>query len=390
MPALRTVRDVEFRDVRALIRVDFNVPLSDDQVADDTRIRAALPTIQHVLDGGGSAVLCSHLGRPKGKVIPELSLRPIAAHMQGLLDAPIAFVGETVGPEADAASRSLAPGEILLLENTRFNPDERDNDEEFAQQLASLGDIFVMDAFGSAHRAHASTAGVTHFLPSVAGLLIEREMEYLGAALASPVRPYIAILGGAKVADKFGVIENLLRVVDRMLLGGGMANTFLAARGLELGQSLVEPEALDDARDLLAREADRILLPIDVVIAADFHADADHRTVPVTEIPANWQVLDIGPETAEAYRGALEAAGMVLWNGPMGVFEFPAFAIGTRAVAEAVADCGATSIIGGGDSAAAIHQAGLAAKISHISTGGGAALEFLEGKLLPGIAPLLS
>ncbi len=390
MSRLKTLREVDFQDVRALIRVDFNVPLHEGQVADDTRIRAALPTIQHVLDGGGSAVLCSHLGRPKGKVVPEFSLRPVASHMKGLLSAPIAFVDETVGPRAEAAARGLAPGQILLLENTRFNPGERENDPEFARQLAALGDLFVMDAFGSAHRAHASTAGVTEFLPSVAGLLIEKEMDYLGAALASPIKPYIAILGGAKVGDKFGVIENLLRMADRMLMGGGMANTFLAAKGLELGRSLVETEAMDAAGELLDREGERILLPVDVVVAAEFDADADHRIVPATDIPADWQVLDIGPKTVEAYRAALQGAGMVLWNGPMGVFEFPAFAVGTWGIAQAVAECGATSIIGGGDSAAAIHQAGLADKISHISTGGGAALEFLEGKLLPGIAPLLA
>jgi len=390
MPKTPTIRDVDLAGKRVLIRVDFNVPLKDGAVGDDTRIRASLPTIRHVLQAGASAILCSHLGRPKNKAVPEFSLRPVADHLGELLGGPVAFVAATVGPEAERAARALKPGEVLVLENTRFDPGEEANDAAFARQLASLAEFFVMDAFGSAHRAHASTEGVTHFLPSAAGFLLEKELTFLGKALREPAHPYLAILGGAKISDKIGVIRNLLPQIDRLLIGGGMANTFLAAQGLDLADSLVEAEAVEQARELLELAAERLLLPTDAVVADAFEADAHHRVVPVQAVPAGWRVMDIGPQTVERFSQALDGAGMVFWNGPMGVFEFPAFAAGTEAVARAVAGSGAISIVGGGDSVAAIHQAGLEDRITHLSTGGGASLEFMEGRELPGVAALMA
>ncbi len=385
----KTIRDVDLKGRRALVRVDFNVPLKEGKVKDDTRIRAALPTIQYLIEHGAAVILCSHLGRPKDKPEPEFTLKPVATRLSELLKRPVIFCLVTVGPEAQKAAKALKPGEVLLLENTRFQKEETANDAAFAAKLAALGDLFVNDAFGSAHRAHASTEGVAHHLPAVAGFLMEKELTYLGKALASPERPFVAILGGAKISDKIGVVENLLGKADKLLIGGGMANTFLAAKGLAMGDSLVEAEALPTASDLLRRSGDRMLLPTDVVIADAFDAGAHHRVAAVDAIPAGWRALDIGPKTVETFTKALKGAKLVVWNGPMGVFEFPAFAAGTKALAKAVAECGATSIVGGGDSASAVQDAGVADRISHISTGGGASLEFLEGKTLPGVAALL-
>jgi phosphoglycerate kinase len=384
----RTVRDLELRGQRALVRVDFNVPIKNGRVSDDTRIRAALPTIQYLIKNGASVVLCSHLGRPKGGPDPAFSLRPVAEHLAGLLGAPVGFVPAMVGSEAEARASALKPGEILLLENTRFEPGETKNDPELAAKLAKLGTVYVNDAFGSAHRAHASTEGVARHLPAVAGFLMEKELTYLGKVMEAPEHPFVAILGGAKISDKIGVVESLLQRADQLLVGGGMANTFLAAQGLSLGDSLVESEVLDMARQLAGRAGGKLRLPTDAVIADAFSETANHRVVPIGNIPAGWRILDIGPETAKAFGQSLGTAKLVVWNGPMGVFEFPVFAAGTRAVAEALADCRGTTIVGGGDSAAAVAQAGLAQRVTHVSTGGGATLEFLEGKTLPGVAAL--
>jgi len=386
----KTVRDINVSGKRVLVRVDFNVPLDSGRVTDDTRIRAAIPTIQYLIDKGAKVILASHLGRPKGKVAPEFSLKPVAVRLEQLLGVPVAMGSDCVGPEVESAVAHLEPGQVLLLENLRFHPEEEKNDPAFAAQLAKLADVFVNDAFGAAHRAHASTEGVTHFLPAVAGFLMQRELDFLGRAMADPERPFIAILGGAKVSDKIGVISNLLTKVDKLLIGGGMANTFLKAKGLDMADSLVEDQVLDTARSLMAAAGVRLLLPVDAVVADAFDANANARTVPVAAIPAGWRVLDIGPETVRQYEQALQGAKTVVWNGPMGVFEFPRFAAGTVAVAKALAALpDAVTIIGGGDSVAAVEQAGVADKMTHISTGGGASLEFLEGKELPGVAALL-
>lgn len=385
----KTIRDIDVRGKRVLVRVDFNVPIKEGKVKDDTRIRAALPTLNYLLDQGASLILCSHLGRPKGGPSPEFSMKPVADYLAGLMGKPVAFVGNLVGPEVTAAAQALKPGEILVLENTRFHPGETKNDPELSEQLARLADVYVNDAFGSAHRAHASTEGVAHHLPAVAGFLMEKEIQYLGEAIANPKRPFVAILGGAKISDKIGVIRNLLKIADHVLIGGGMANTFFKAQGYPVGDSLVEDEALDTARELLAMGGTRLRLPIDVVIANRFENDAESRVMPMAPVPDGWRILDIGPETAAAFRKVIASAGTVVWNGPMGVFEMPNFAQGTYSIAQAVASSGATSIIGGGDSVAAVNQSGLANKITHISTGGGASLEMLEGLVLPGVAALL-
>jgi phosphoglycerate kinase len=385
----KTIKDVEVKSKRVLVRVDFNVPLAEGKVTDDTRIRAALPTIHYLLEHGAKVILMSHLGRPKGKVVDVLRLDPVAERLAELLGRPVRKLDDCVGPEVEAAVAEMQPSDVILLENVRFHPGDEANDPDFAKRLASLADIFVNDAFGAAHRAHASTVGVAEYLPSVAGFLMEKELTFLGQALAAPEHSFVAILGGAKVSDKIGVIDNLLTRVDVLLIGGGMANTFLKAQGYEIGQSLVEDESLDVARETLERAGERLVLPVDVVIADRFDAEADSKVVPVDQVPKDWRILDIGPETVGLFQQKLAGARTVVWNGPMGVFEFPRFAAGTKAIAHILAESGATTIIGGGDSVAAVEQAGLADKMTHISTGGGASLEFLEGKELPGVAALL-
>ncbi|OGO25128.1 MAG: phosphoglycerate kinase [Chloroflexi bacterium RBG_16_52_11] len=384
----KTITDIDVRGKKVLVRVDFNVPIKEGVIGDDTRIRAALPTIQYLLDHGAALILCSHLGRPKGAPMPEYSMRPVAAHLAKLLAKPVAFSEECIGPVAERAAAGLKPGDVLVLENTRFYPGETKNDPEMAKKLAGLADLYVNDAFGSAHRAHASTEGVAYLLPSAAGFLLEKEIQYLGQAISDPKRPFIAILGGAKISDKIGVIRNLLVKADYILIGGGMANTFYKALGYPVGDSLVEDEVLDTARQLVEEGGTRLRLPVDIMIADRFEADAECKQMSMGPVPDGWRIMDIGLKTVTAYQKALVGAGTVVWNGPMGVFEFPRFAAGTFGVARAVADSGATSIIGGGDSVAAINAAGLAEKITHISTGGGASLEMLEGLTLPGVAAL--
>ncbi len=384
----KTVRDVELKGKRVLMRVDFNVPIKEGAISDDKRIRAAIPTIQYVLDQGGAVILMSHLGRPKGGPEPEFSLKPVAARLSELLSREVKMAEDCIGPEAEKLAAELKPGDVLMLENVRFHKEEEKNDAAFAAQLAKLGDLYVNDAFGTAHRAHASTEGITHTLPGVAGFLMEKEVEFLGRATENPERPYVVILGGAKISDKIGVIKNLLNKADRLLIGGGMANTFLAAQGLEMGDSLVETEALETAKELLASGGDKIVLPVDAVIADAFKDDANKQTVSVKAVPAGWRMLDIGPETIELFKGILKEARTIVWNGPMGVFELPTFAEGTFAIARAMAELPATTVIGGGDSASAVKKAGVASKMSHVSTGGGASLEFLEGIVLPGVAAL--
>lgn len=385
----KTIRDIDWAGKKALVRVDFNVPLSDGHITDDTRIQAALPTINYLLEHGAGVILMSHLGRPKGEATPKYSLKVTADHLGTLLDAPVHFVDATVGESAEQAATSLESGQVLVLENTRFDKREEKNDPSMAAELAKLGDVFVNDAFGSAHRAHASTTGVADHLPAVAGFLMEKELEYLGRALETPETPFVAIMGGAKVSDKIDVIEALLGKVDAILIGGGMANTFLAAEGYQMGKSLVEADAIETAKELMRSGAGIIQLPVDLRVANTFAADAEHQIVSIEDVPADWMALDIGPATIAHYANRLAGAKTVVWNGPMGVFEFPVFAQGTVAIAEILADLqDATTIIGGGDSAAAVAQAGLEGKMSHVSTGGGASLEFLEGKTLPGVAAL--
>jgi phosphoglycerate kinase len=384
----KTIRDVDLQGKRVLMRADFNVPLEGNKVTDDTRIRAALPTIKYILEQGACLVLMSHLGRPKGEVKPELSLEPVAGRLGELLGQPVIMAPDCVGDEVKAMAEDLQPGEVMLLENTRFHAGERGNDAEFAKQLAALGEVFVNDAFGTAHRAHASTEGVTHYLPSVAGFLIEKEIKYLGQATSNPEHPYIVILGGAKISDKIGVIENMLSQADKILIGGGMANTFFKAQGLEMGDSLVEDEVLDTAKALLEKAGDTLVLPTDAVIADAFDNDANTKVVDVDEVKPGWRILDIGPKTVEAFRAILKIAKTVAWNGPMGVFEMENFAKGTFAIAETLAELDAVTVIGGGDSASAVQKAGVADEVSHVSTGGGASLTFLEGETLPGLAAL--
>lgn len=388
----KTVRDLDVAGKKVLVRVDFNVPLNDKgEITDDTRITASLPTIQYLLEQKAAVILMAHLGRPKGQVKPELSLAPVVKHLGKLLGKKILFAPDCVGEAAQAAASKLKPGHILLLENLRFHKEEEKNDMEFAEKLASLADLYVNDGFGVSHRAHASVEGVTHFLPAAAGFLLEKEIQYVGQAVTNPLHPFVAIIGGAKVSDKIGVISNLLDKVDTLLIGGGMANTFLAAQGYKMGKSLVEEDKLDLAKELLAKAKKNkvnMLLPTDLVMAAAFAPDAEHVTEKVKNLNQAYMALDIGAETSKAYAEALADAKMIVWNGPMGVFEMDAFCKGTEAVAKAVAKSRATSIVGGGDSVAAIEKLGLAKRITHISTGGGASLEYLEGKVLPGVAAL--
>lgn len=385
----KSITDIDVKGKHVLVRVDYNVPIKDGKVGDDTRIQAAMPTLNYLLEHGAAVILCSHLGRPKGGPDPKFSLRPIADHLSSLLGKPVAFSEDCIGPAAEKAAKSLKPGEVLLLENTRFHPEEEKNDPEMSKKLASLAEIYVNDAFGSAHRAHASTEGVARYLPAVAGFLLEKEIRYLGQAIADPKRPFVAILGGAKISDKIGVIRNLLTKADQILIGGGMANTFFKAQGYPVGDSLVEDEALETARQLVAEGMSRLRLPVDVVIGDKFAEDAQSKVMNMGPVPDGWRILDIGPKTVAAYSKAVGGAGTVVWNGPMGVFEFPNFAKGTFDLAKAVASSGATSIVGGGDSVAAVTKSGLADKITHISTGGGASLEMLEGLTLPGVTALL-
>lgn len=387
----KTVKDIDLKGKKVLMRADFNVPLNEDGViTDDTRIQAALPTIKYILDQGASLILMSHLGRPKNEPDPKFSLLPVAKRLSEVLGTEVVFNddGEVVGSVTKEAAAALQPGQILLLQNTRFRPEEKKNEPSFAKELASLADVFVEDAFGSSHRAHASTAGVADYLPAVSGFLIQKELDFIGGALEDPKRPFVAILGGSKVSDKIGVINNLLEKVDSLIVGGGMAFTFLKAQGYEIGTSLLEEDKIDLAKELLAKaeaKGVKLLLPIDVVVAPEFKADAPATNVKIDAIPADQMGLDIGVETQKLFADTIKGAKTVIWNGPMGVFEFPEFAKGTVAVAKAMAESDAVTIIGGGDSAAAVKQLGFEDGMSHISTGGGASLEFMEGKVLPGI-----
>ncbi|OQY90555.1 MAG: phosphoglycerate kinase [Anaerolineae bacterium UTCFX1] len=385
----KTVKDIDLKNKRVLMRVDFNVPMADGKVTDDKRIRAALPTIKYCLDQNASVILMSHLGRPKSASDSQFSLRAAAEVLSTLLARPVKMAPDCVGPEVEAMAKALKPGEVLMLENTRFHAEEEKNDLDFAKQLASLGEVFVNDAFGSAHRAHASTEGVARFLPAVSGFLMEQELEYLGRAVANPEHPYIAILGGAKISDKILVVETLLAKCDKLIIGGGMANTFLAAQGLNMQDSLVEESSLETARGIMAKSGDKLILPVDAVIADKFAEDANTQVVDVGEIPAGWRMLDVGPKTVGVYQAALSGAKLIVWNGPVGVFEMPKFAEGTFALARMLAESKAVTVIGGGDSASAVKKAGVAKQMTHVSTGGGASLEFLEGKELPGVAALM-
>ena len=392
----KSIRDVSFNGKKVLLRVDFNVPQdkTTHAITNDKRIRAALPTIQYLLDDGAALVVCSHLGKPKKDpdAKTNLTLAPVAKRFAELLGREVVFAEDTIGPDAKAKAAALKSGEVLLLENTRFDPREEKNDPEFAKELASLADVYVSDAFGAVHRAHASTAGVADYLPAYCGFLVEKELSALGGAFEDPQRPLVAVLGGAKISDKLAVIENLLEKADTLIIGGGMAFTFLKAKGFETGDSLLDTEKVEYCRDMLAKaeaKGVKLLLPVDVVIADAFAADANTRVVAADSIPAGWQGLDIGPETQKLFGDAVRAAGTVIWNGPMGVFEFPAFAKGTESVAAAMAECKGITVVGGGDSASAIEKMGYADKVTHVSTGGGASLEFMEGKELPGVACLL-
>lgn len=387
--AKKSIRDVDVGGKRVLVRVDFNVPLDKQgQVTDDTRIRAALPTIRYLLDHGAAVILMTHLGRPDGKVVDKLRLDPVAKRLEELLGRTVVKAPESVGPEVQQIVSGLRPGQVVLLENVRFHPEEEGNDPQYAKQLASLGDIYVNDAFGTAHRAHASTAGIAAYLPAYAGFLMEKEIGTMGKALANPERPFVAIIGGAKVSTKIAVLNNLLDKVDHLLIGGAMANTFLRAQGHDMGRSLVEEDKLAVADELLRKGDEKLLLPVDVVVADRADAEGEIMVVPVANVPADKMVVDIGPETIATYGDIIRRARTVVWNGPMGVFEVPKYAAGTKAIADALVHSQAISIVGGGDSVAAVEQMGLADQISHVSTGGGASLEFLEGRALPGVEVL--
>jgi phosphoglycerate kinase len=388
----KTLKDVDVKGKRVFCRVDFNVPMQDGKITDETRIRAALPTIQYLVDQGAKVILASHFGRPKGQVVEEMRLTPIGVRLSELLGKDVKKADEAYGDSVKALIETMTEGDVLLLENVRFYPGEEKNDAELAKSFAELADVYVNDAFGAAHRAHASTEGIAHILPAVSGLLMEKELDVLGKALSNPERPFTAIIGGAKVKDKIGVIENLLDLVDNLIIGGGLAYTFVKAQGHEVGKSLLEADKLDLANSFIEKAKEKgvnFYMPVDVIVADDFSADANTKVVAIEEIPADWEALDIGPKTAEIYRDVIKGSKLVIWNGPMGVFEIDKFANGTKAVAEALAEAeGTYSVIGGGDSAAAVEKFNLADKMSHISTGGGASLEFMEGKALPGVVAL--
>ena len=389
----KTIKDIDVNNKKVLVRCDFNVPLDGEtgEITDNRRIRAALPTIQYLLDNNAKVILCSHLGRPKGEVNEKYSLKPVALELSKLLGREVKLAHDVIGEDAENLTSSMKEGEIVLLENVRFHKEEEKNEPEFAKKLASFAEIYVNDAFGTAHRAHASTEGVSHYLPAVSGFLIEKELEFLGKALENPERPFVAILGGAKVSDKIGVIENLLEKVDTLIIGGGMAYTFLKAQGNNIGKSLCEEDKIDLAKIILEKAQEKgvkLILPIDNHVAIEYSNEAEDRFVASTEIPEEYMGLDIGPETIELFKSIVKDAKTVLWNGPLGVCEFKKYEVGTKAVAEMLSQSNAVTVIGGGDSAAAIEKLGLADKMTHISTGGGASLEFLEGKVLPGIACL--
>lgn len=385
----KTVKDVDLKEKKVLVRCDFNVPMDEEKnITDNTRIVAALPTIKYLIEQNCAIILCSHLGRPKGEFKPEFSLKPVAKELSKLLDKEIIMANDVIGEDAKQKAKELKPGQIMLLENVRFHREETDNDPKFAKELASMAEIYVSDAFGAVHRAHSSTAGVAAYLPAVAGFLIEKELKFLGKALNNPERPFVAILGGAKVSDKIGVIDSLLEKVDTLMIGGGMAYTFFKAQGYGVGNSICELDKLDLARELMKKAEEKgvkFVLPIDTKVGKEFKPDTESKTVKYTEIPDEWEGFDIGEETIKMFSDELRKAKTVVWNGPLGLFEFDQFAIGTNAIAEVLSEIDATTIIGGGDSAAAVKKAGLEGKMSHISTGGGASLEFLEGKKLPGI-----
>ncbi|EMT38498.1 phosphoglycerate kinase [Thermoanaerobacter thermohydrosulfuricus] len=385
----KTVRDIDVAGKRVLVRVDFNVPMDENKnITDDTRIKAALPTIEYLINHNAKVILVSHLGRPKGKVNPEYSLKPVAKRLSELLGKQVIMAEDVIGDDAKTKAAALKEGEVLLLENVRFHAEEEKNDTQFAKELASLADIYVNDAFGTAHRAHASTAGVAAYLPAVSGFLIEKELTIMGEALENPKRPFVAILGGAKVSDKIGVITNLLEKVDSLLIGGGMAYTFIKAKGYEIGKSLLEEDKIELAKELMEKAKQKgvnLMLPVDTVIAKELKSGVPYEVVDIDKMPQDQIGVDIGPKTIEEYSKVIKRAMTVVWNGPMGVFEIPEFAKGTEAIAKALSECKGTTIVGGGDSAAAIEQLGYADKVTHISTGGGASLEFLEGKVLPGI-----
>lgn len=387
----KTIRDIVVADKKALVRVDFNVPVKEGKILDDTRITKALPTIRYLQEQGAKVILVTHLGRPKGKVVPEMSVKFLVPYLSNLLGKEVLFASDCGGPESQRVTAEMKAGQVVLLENVRFYPGEEKNDPAFAKELAALADVYVNDAFGTAHRAHASTEGITHYLPAAAGFLMEKEITALSAALEHPVQPFVVILGGAKVSDKISVIENLLKKAQYLLIGGAMAHTFLHAQGYRLGASKIETEKLDTAAELLqkAEEAGvKVILPRDVVVAGEFSAEASNRVAALDQVPEGWIALDIGPATIDAFSQVIAKAGTIVWNGPLGVYEFPKFAVGTNKIAQAAAAAQGKTVIGGGDVVAAVENTGLTEKIYHISTGGGASLEFLEGKVLPGVAAL--